>query len=245
MKTRLVVAAVSSLALASPALAADLAPSYKAPQLVSPAWNWTGFYIGANAGGGIARNPTTLSISPNPLPGAAPIKSFTRSPAGFVGGGQIGYNYQFAPNWLVGIEGDLQGSTEKESTCNFACEFHNTQRLDWIATVRARIGYTNGDWMYYVTGGGAWAGIHQDFALALPGGPTIASSSVSQTNSGWTVGGGMETHLGGNWTGKAEYLYMDLGHISNQVAEDPVDTISTASNIHNHVIRLGLNYKLF
>lgn len=242
MKSRLVVAAISSLALISPALAADLAPAYKAPQLVSAVWSWTGLYVGANAGGGIARNTTTQTVIENP-PLLTPLESFTSTPAGFVGGGQVGYNFQFAPNWLVGFEGDLQGSTEKDSTCNFVCELHNTQRLDWIATVRARIGYTSGDWMYYVTGGGAWAGVHQDFTLVTP----VASmtSSTSQTNSGWTVGGGMETHLGGNWTGKAEYLYMDLGHISNQVTEVGVETISTTSNLHNHVIRLGLNYKLF
>jgi outer membrane immunogenic protein len=242
MKSRFVVAAISSLALASPAFAADISPAYKAPQLVGPAWSWTGLYIGANAGGGIARNATTQTVLENP-PLLVPLESFTGTPAGFVGGGQLGYNYQFAPNWLVGLEGDLQGSTEKDSTCTFVCELRNTQRLDWIATVRGRIGYTNGDWMYYVTGGGAWAGVRQDFALVTP--IASLSASTSQTNGGWTVGGGMETHLGGNWTGKAEYLYMDLGHVSNQLTVPGVETMTTTSDLHNHVIRLGLNYKLF
>src|SRR5262245_33764711 len=99
MKSGLVVAAIAILALSGPAIAADLAPAYKASQLVSPVWSWTGFNIGANAGAGIARNATKQTVIEDP-PLLTPLETFTSTPAGFVGGGQVGYNYQFAPNWL-------------------------------------------------------------------------------------------------------------------------------------------------
>jgi outer membrane immunogenic protein len=133
--------AVSAAALvfAQVAVAADLprkAPVYVPP----PVYNWTGFYVGVNAGGSIGRDPTTITQS-----GLGPgsfISSNTMSPAGFIGGGQLGYNYQFAPNWVVGVEGDFQGASQKDSSCFLDCGgdifFGRTitvnQKLEWFAT---------------------------------------------------------------------------------------------------------------
>jgi outer membrane immunogenic protein len=235
---------VAALGL-SAAKAADLtgAPTYKAAPLAAPIWNWTGVYLGLNAGGGIARDSTVQTITPAPTRDV--LAAFTTSPAGFIGGGQAGYNYQFAPNWVAGFEADLQGANQSESTCTFVCAFTTTQRLNWLGTIRGRLGYTNGDWMYYVTGGGAWAGIKEDFAY-VPFGPIsgVATAS-SRTTSGWTVGGGVETHLMGNWTGKVEYLYVDLGSIGDTITIPGPSIVSTSSNIRDHVIRAGVNYKLY
>lgn len=115
-----------------------------------PAYNWTGFYVGVNAGGSFGRNPTTES---NATFGTL-IGSFTLLPDGFAGGGQIGYTYQFDRNWIVGVEGDFQGMSQSASNCSgLGCTvaggayFTADQKLLWFATARARFGYTNADWL--------------------------------------------------------------------------------------------------
>jgi outer membrane immunogenic protein len=186
-------ATVAVVGFASVASAADLpvkAPVYKAP-VAAPAYSWTGFYIGVNAGGGIGRNPSTASD----VTTGSVIGTFTMSPAGFIGGGQIGYNWQFAPNWLLGVEGDMQGATGNDSICSGTCNtlgfyFTDEQKLKWFATARGRFGYTNGDWLWYVTGGGAWGEIHNDFRVFNP---TDFNASANFNLSGWVVGGGVET----------------------------------------------------
>ncbi len=168
----------------------------------------------------------------------------------FVGGGQIGYNYQFAPNWVVGVEGDFQGTTQKDSACigvgctgNGGTFFTAEQKLNWFATVRARFGYTNGDWLWYVTGGGAWGEIHNDFRVFIP---TDVAFSANFSLSGWTVGGGVETHLWGPWTAKLEYLYLDLGSFTDGGFEPiTTDTFAMRTDVRDHIIRVGLNYKFY
>jgi outer membrane immunogenic protein len=177
MKGLSVVATASliAFALAGGANAADLGrPVYKAPPpSPPPVWSWTGFYIGVNAGGSIGRDPTSFSES-----GIGTVVTDALSPAGFIGGGQLGYNYQFAPNWVAGIEGDFQGASQKDSGCIGLCggnppipseTLNITQKVEWFATLRARLGYTNGDWLWYVTGGGAWAQVHNDLVSSFFG----------------------------------------------------------------------------
>ena len=240
--------AVAFIGFTSVASAADMltkAPVYKA-LVAAPAYSWTGFYIGVNAGGSIGRNPTTES---NATTGEF-IGSFTMSPAGFVGGGQIGYNYQFAPNWVVGVEGDFQGTSQSDSNCigpgctdpgsgNFTVD----QKLKWFATARARLGYTNGDWLWYVTGGGAWGEINNEFRVFTP---VDQPFSADFNLSGWVIGGGVETHLGGGWTAKLEYLYLDLGSFTDG-GFDPLSTytFTMTSDVRDHIIRVGLNYKFY
>jgi len=189
-------------------------------------------------------------IGPGELAGAAAVveadvlpvpESFTVSPAGFAGGGQIGYNWQFSPSWLFGVEGDVQGLDQKETA--FPSLMNSLQRsIDWFATARARFGYTNGDWLWYVTGGGAWGNIKQTFSLInIPA--VTGSVSSSTTNGGGTVGGGVETHLWGNWTAKAEYLYLDLGSISGSFVAEGV-VFNENAHVHDHIVRVGINYKL-
>jgi outer membrane immunogenic protein len=235
---------IAAIALVgTPAFAADMA--VKAPPAPAPLaapWSWTGFYGGVNAGGSIGRNTTntTNTIEPDGLP-----ESFTVSPAGFAGGGQVGYNWQFSPNWLFGVEGDVQGLDQKETATTGSSFLVTTQQQDWFATARARFGYTNDDWLWYVTGGGAWGNIKQSFAV-LPNafftGAPPGSVSSSTTNGGWTVGGGVETHLWGNWTAKAEYLYLDLGSISGSFVTD-VALFNINTHVHDNIVRVGLNYK--
>ncbi len=244
---KLVTVAAATMAIASTALAADL--PVKAPVVISPpAWSWTGFYVGVNAGGSIGRDPTTQSIS-NGI-ASATVGSFTTSPAGFIGGGQIGYNYQFAPHWVVGVEGDFQGASQKDSSCVLDCSGNgiisafsvdDTQKIKWFATARARFGYTGSPYLLYVTGGAAWAQVHNNLTVFVN--TLDAAGSANFNQSGWTIGAGVETHLGGNWTAKLEYLYLDLGSFTD-VAFQNNRTFTSVSDVRDHIVRVGLNYKL-
>jgi outer membrane immunogenic protein len=244
--------------LASSGFAADL-PSHKAPLPAPPppAPLWTGFYAGLNAGyswsNANALGTATGVIKPFPADvGAPPFFGQGSSAAalsatgvanapmgGFIGGGQIGYNYQFN-NFVAGVEADIQGATVSGGGgfLNAAIEpvFRNdlavsnvdTRRsVDWLGTVRGRVGYLLApNFLVFGTGGLAYGGITATTRLLngwsdvgnLPcsGIACSASSlggigSVSKTAVGWTAGGGFEWMVMPNVSLKAEYLYYDLG----------------------------------
>lgn len=223
--------------------AVSIVASTQIASAASPVWTWTGFYIGVNAGGGFAHNGATETDATT----GGSIASFTMSPGGFAGGGQVGFNYQFTPNWVVGVEGDIQGTSLSASNCtgagcaNPGTAFYYTedQKQKWFATARARLGYTTGDWLFYVTGGGAWSEVHNDFRVFRP---TDGAGSADFNLSGWTIGGGVERHLGGGWSAKIEYLYLDLGSYTD-VVPDRGSTFTMTSDVRDHIIRVGLNYK--
>ncbi|MFT0862254.1 outer membrane protein [Ancylobacter sp. G4_0304] len=204
--------AAAALFVAAPAFAADMAQPYpvKAPALVAePVFSWTGFYLGGNAGyawgsgDGLA---DTLAIDPN----------------GWLGGGQIGFNYQFGNNVVLGAEADFQGSDIKDSSLGIQ------SKMDYFGTVRARLGYAFDNIMPYVTGGLAWGHNEvKDQYLGL---------TSDKTAVGWTVGGGVEYAFDNNWSVKGEYLYMDLG-------DDYYDSIGAKSGMTTSVVRAGINYK--
>lgn len=236
--------AIATFGFANLAPAADLGVPTRTPPVVAPApvlFNWTGFYIGLNAGGSIGRHPTDETVD------GLPSGTFVSSPAGFAGGGQIGYNWQIAPTWVFGLEGDFQGATQRDTadTINVveATVDVTTQKLDWFATARARLGYTMGDWLWYVTGGGAWGRVKQDISEVEAGGFVDGSASTSHTKGGFAVGGGVETHLGGGWTAKAEYLFIDLGRISDSFIDLDNNTVTSSSKVQDHIFRAGINYK--
>ncbi len=220
----------------------------------SPAWNWSGFYVGVNVGYGIASDPLTETSSNVAFP-VLLANSANLGVNGVIGGGQIGYNWQTAPNWLVGFEADFQGSGQRGSatfTNSAAVASTDTVQVDtdWFGTVRGRIGYIQDNVnLWYVTGGLAYG--RDELKLSqtnsiFPALPT--AGTFTKTNTGWTIGGGLESHLFGNWTGKIEYLYIDLGTISGTsqsfVAPGVVASGITASaRIHDNIVRAGLNYK--
>src|SRR5215468_411431 len=134
MKKLFSLSAIAALAFANLAAAADLRIPAKAPPpvpVLAPVFNWTGFYIGVNAGGSIGRNPTNTAFT------GTPDESFIVSPAGFAGGGQIGYNWQVAPTWVFGLEGDFQGTSQKDTAVTGSIQeagstLVTTQKLDWF-----------------------------------------------------------------------------------------------------------------
>jgi outer membrane immunogenic protein len=216
------VTAVVQLAMAQSAGAADLsvAPLYKAPpRQKAPAYNWSGFYLGVNGGGGWGHSYWDTSTDRVGLSG------------GLVGG-TAGYNYQFQNNFVLGLEGDMDwahlNGTNSSVNCPAGCSTSDT----WLSTVRGRAGYAFGGVMPYVTGGLAVG----DIRASTPGFP-----GASDTNAGWTVGGGVEFALPGNWTAKAEYLHVDLGNFNCGANCNgmPTDNVS----MHDNLVRAGVNYR--
>lgn len=230
-------AAVGLFALtmaAQTALAADIptkAPAYKAP-VAAPIFNWTGWYGGLNYGRGVSQTHGHTDFGGGSVEG-----SFDRAGSGFVAGVQGGYNWQLDPRWVVGIEGDIGwlGIDHRRTDWNNTHVF--AVKTDWYATLRARLGHTDGPSLFYLTGGAAFVHVQNDY-----GTPATSIRSASEVATGWTAGWGIETMLGGNWTAKAEYLYIDAG--SNGVF-NPDLFIGSTTHFDNrfHVFRQGLNYR--
>jgi outer membrane immunogenic protein len=248
------IAAIASLTTS--AFAADLAPrTYtKAPVYVDPGYNWTGFYLGGNIGysWGTSRDTSTLTNAA----GAVLLSTADKSNLnGVVGGGQIGYNWQMQ-SWVWGLEADIQGTGEQGSRAftytapfiggiNFVpgvvVPFVLTQKIDWFGTVRGRVGIlATPKVLLYATGGLAYGQVNSSETIGTAV-PSAFSNSI--TNVGWTVGAGIEGVIGGNWTAKLEYLYVDLGTVSSSYALPITNVISYSSHVTDNVLRVGLNYK--
>jgi outer membrane immunogenic protein len=214
--------ALSTLTVAAPAFAADMALKAAPPPA---AYSWAGWYVGLNAGGsfGTARDTTTFA--------GAPFGSTSGRLDGVVGGAQIGYNWQ-SSTWVYGLEADIQGTSERNSTstagfvsaigcallpCFAAATVTDTEKLPWFGTVRARLGVlASPTWLIYATGGLAYGEIESSTAVTV--GAVTVANTFDTTRAGWTAGGGIESSLGNNWTGKIEYLYLDFGSVTNTVA---------------------------
>jgi outer membrane immunogenic protein len=223
--------AALGLIAAGAASAADL-PSRKGPVMApiyAPVFTWTGFYVGANAGYGFGQiDSTNLGV----IGGAGGIGSFD-DPDGFIGGGQIGYNYQMG-QWVFGLEADFQGADLKASTGNAFAGYTASNELNYFGTVRARVGYAFDRFLPYVTGGFAYGQVKNKVT-----GPFV-SFSDDNTQYGWTIGAGLEYAFTNNLTAKLEYLYVDLDKESFTI---PGATLNTNIETKFSVVRAGLNYK--
>jgi outer membrane immunogenic protein len=258
--TMIAVALLGGTTLAS---AADLGrmPAKAPPIAPPPAWSWTGFYIGAHAGYGFSGDnsiDTTGQAPPNVaniLGGARP-GSVSLDRDGFVGGGQIGYNWQFAPNWLLGIEADISYTDFRNSATVITLPLAGpgtlantfSSRMDYLGTVRGRLGYVFDRTLIYATGGLAYGDVRNSVDFFGPAGQVQFTGSSSSLETGYTVGGGIEHAFLPNWTVKGEYLYYDLGKSTVNVAVVPgsggggTGYNSTFKN-DGHIGRIGLNYK--
>jgi outer membrane immunogenic protein len=234
--------------------------------LVTPAsaQDWTGFYVGGNAGYGVdsARSAKFPPNSTNAVyftDGDFPTTLETDA-SGFVGGGQLGYNYQLAPQWVVGVEGDMQGSDINGSKTvmtipNGDIPFTTTlrQRNSWFGTLRPRAGYIfpNPNWLTYVTAGLAVGNTSVRFNtlptyVACSGSTTCANGSGSSVKLGWTIGAGEEVMIAANWTVKVEYLFVDLGRQSASAQSTlPGAVFKASARFEDHVVRIGVNYKFW
>ncbi len=224
---RMVWAALAALAVAAAmgsANAADMprrhaAMPAKAPIYAAP-YNWNGFYIGINAGGGWGSSTWSN-----------PAGTADADLAGGLVGGTLGYNYQMGQT-VVGFEGDLDWSNIRGTTSNGLCTGISCEtRNSWLATTRGRIGYAFDRVMPFVTGGAAFGDIK-----ATPAG----LGTTTTTKVGWTLGGGVEFAIAGPWTAKVEYLYADLGKGS---CDPAVCGVSTDVSFTSNIVRGGINYR--
>jgi high affinity Mn2+ porin len=214
------------LMLDGPAVAADL--PVKAP-VFKTVYDWTGFYIGGLVGyGGGSVGPGT-----NPLPEQGVI--FPHSVTGLIGGYQLGYNRQLSNHVVLGIEADASFTSPVDPVALTPAPFNTT--VDYIGTVRGRVGYASGTWMPYVTGGFAWGHSHVNVNDAAG----IMVSSPGQTQIGWAAGAGVEFAVSGNWSAKAEYDYIDLARRMYDLSAFGLPGLDVDPKLH--LVKFGLNYR--
>ena len=234
----------------------------KAPALVPVmSYNWTGCYIGGNVGGIWERNNTTISlIDPTGLdaaafPAGAIPNSYSYNRSSWLGGGQVGCNYQMT-NWVVGIETDFDGTNLRggqninTAVAGFLPDTtYVTQKTEWIGTTRARLGFLATDTvLIYGTAGVAYAQVSDAYFLSNVNFNSLGFDRATLV--GWTAGGGVEVGFG-QWSVKGEALYYDLGNntvnracaLTNGAPCATPNTILPARFENKGVMaRLGLNY---
>lgn len=260
--------AALGLALVQGASAADM--PVKAPAAIV-AQNWTGLYIGGNIGYGWGRSSGTELFTDDNTPvnlGDCCTSGFSRGtignlePKGFFGGLQIGYNRQVAPNWVFGVEGDIQFSDIKASAAGrftnplggFPTDGTADQKLSWFGTLRGRIGFAGGPgWLLYVTGGFAFGQVKYSMLAneVPPGDLFISNMSIDKTRTGYVIGGGFERMINTRLSWKAEYQYIDLGSadasgvvLFKATGLPTGETASSSVENRFHTVRFGLNYKV-
>jgi outer membrane immunogenic protein len=200
----------------------------------SPAlsYRWTGLYLGANAGYGWARSETLEDCQDCTDPisqlGTFKIK-------GFIGGGQLGFNYQIN-SLVLGAEADMNYANAETSGIALVNGYVQDIRYHWLSTVRGRMGYAADRTLFYVTGGAAFANIYH---ASFDG----EGARESTTRSGWTFGGGIEHALADHWSIKLEYLYADFGTTVLHGTFNPPRPIYFDYQDRMHMVRVGVNYR--
>jgi outer membrane immunogenic protein len=234
---RILIAGALAVAAATQAFAADLpppmAPPPRAPAAyipVAPAWNWSGFYIGLNAGYGFG-NSTWSS------PTLGSSGSFTTD--GGMAGVTVGGNYQIG-QFVLGVEGDYDWQNVRGSSNAAPCTFIFTgaggcdTSSNWIATFRGRVGYAFDRMMVYGTAGGAGTDIRTSSG-------TLPWSSA--TEFGWAAGAGVEGAITDNITAKVEYLYADFGNSTCSSVGSCGAVVPVTAGLKESMVRAGINYK--
>jgi outer membrane immunogenic protein len=243
----------------------------KAPAIVAePGYDWSGFYIGASAGGDwIGKDNAVLSLPPGPPQAFLPFlangtipTNYGTTGAGAVYGGQLGYNWQIQ-NVVLGLEADFFGSSlnraQTQSTSGFGSSISTvySTNLDWFGTVRGRLGAAvTPRFLAYVTGGFAYGDVGHSYSETsgrLPAPPTTNQSfgSVKNLDTGWVVGAGLEWAVTNNFTVRGEYLYTNLSSNSfTTPSNNPNCGVVNAcsftlspSNLSLNIVRAGFNYK--
>ena len=281
MNLKTFTAALAATAIAGSAFAADLPARKAAPAYIPPApiMTWAGFYVGVNAGYGWSAGSTRINdvpaffaptwdteLSASTVLAGAPLNGGKNG--GFIGGGQIGWNWQSGA-LVAGVETDIQWMSGAKTggaaagalvPVAFPGELIvsnsiGSSRVDWLGTLRARLGFTvTPSLLAYVTGGLAYGGVSSSAAIFqqnLPFVPPFFSTGASSgTRVGYSVGAGAEWMFAQNWSLKGEYLYYDLGSSSTPMAPlsfNPAPVLYTSlptirSSYKGHIVRAGLNY---
>jgi outer membrane immunogenic protein len=238
-------AAIAAGGFASSANAADMPARMpaKAPVMAS-AYNWTGWYIGANAGGAWGSTTAIDTLASNGSPWVINGGSWSAKPTGFTGALEGGYNWQFN-SLVVGLEAEV-GYLGVRGSANYpllTTTFVNTKG-GLFTTARARGGFAFDNILVYATGG--YFGADFGSSVQTSAGAPVQLTNIGKTGfqSGWTAGGGLEYGLNRNWTVKGEYLYYA---VPNKQVGDNVGASTTIQyfNIKNtgSIARVGVNYR--
>jgi outer membrane immunogenic protein len=225
---KILLGAAALAAFAGQAFAADMPartyskapPPYTAPAVV---YNWTGFYIGGHVGGAFTDGTNLLG-----------------SDARFLGGVQGGFDYQFAPNWVVGAEAQyswLGGGNN--SGVLFPGGTLVTGKSDQLGSVTGRVGYTWGPALLYAKGGYAWRD-NNNIGVSVGSAPAAFTTDGNRKD-GYTVGAGLEYMFAPNWSAKAEYQYYNFGNTT--FTSGPADVVGTRFRDDEHTVKVGVNYR--
>jgi outer membrane immunogenic protein len=275
MKTRFGWALASAMLLGGigSASAADMAVKAMPPP--APVWNWTGFYIGGSVGGkwndtrvddyptGCFLTSATCGLGTTPGVNAIRSDSVRFNDGRFIGGGQAGYNFQ-SGRFVGGVEGDISWTGINQTLITsktlspplVGVMVHgDAMKEDWIATFRGRAGFTvTPSFLLYVTGGLAVAHVQTASAVAFTTTADTYAGSYDETRAGYTVGGGGEWMIAPKWSIKAEYLFVDLGKQTVNLActapgictsppqVAPGATYAADYRFREHIARVGVNY---
>jgi outer membrane immunogenic protein len=249
--------------LASPAMAADMPIKTSLPLPAAPAFSWTGLYFGLNAGWLGANNAMVNQATPgfeeDSLAALSTGDFSLGNKSGFIGGAEIGYNYQFN-NWVAGIEADIQGIAGQavngsitSTTTGLSSTLAGSMDTRWLGTLRGRLGFLPAPTLLvYGTGGLAYSEVEANTSL------TQSDTSTNFTGggkgddfaylvTGWTAGAGAEWMFTQNWSAKLEYLHYDLGTTSFtwQATDNNVGGVyqNETTSFHNqgNIVRVGLN----
>ncbi len=250
-------AVIAGAVSVSAASAADL-PARSGPVFAptfAPVFSWTGFYAGVNAGYSFNDNDASTIGTPGfvALGGFVP-NTLRTGKDGFIGGGQIGYNYQMG-QFVVGVETDLQYVDGKRASSFTSPALGGLttsagSELNYLGTVRARLGLLASErLLVYATGGLAYGNPDNTAAVFAAGTGARWGGGSDATRFGYTVGAGAEYAFTNNWTAKIEYLYYDLGR--RNVTAGPLNAAALATGVayqarfenSGSVVRAGLNYK--
>ncbi len=230
MRASLLIGVCAAAFAAAPAFAADL-PVKAPPPAPVPIFSWTGLYLGANIGGARSSGSVTDVIT-----GA----NLNSDSSGFIGGGQVGYNYQFN-TFVLGVEWDIDGTSISKTSNVVPTAFGNLQAsasTDWISTLTARFGFALDHWLLYGKAGGAWVQNTATLSNLTTGG----SVSASNTSSGWTAGVGGEWAFAPQWSAKIEYDHVQLDDFSPSTSNVILNDRLILSR-HIDMVKAGVNYR--
>jgi outer membrane immunogenic protein len=238
----LLLSTVAIVALAGQAFAADLPSRKEAPVYVAPApiFSWTGFYVGADIGGSWGN--ANLWV-----PGTG-LYSFSHNANnnGVIGGGFIGYNYQFG-NFVLGVQGEFDGTGTGNSRYTAAAVggrgivYESSFNQNWIASIDGRLGFAMDRTLLYVIGGVAWDSAAGHITNTFN---NLGWTTGSNTRTGYDFGGGIEYAFTNNWTGRIEYRYYNFGTTNYAFTTDTfLGNTYTRTTLTNNVVRVGLAYK--
>jgi outer membrane immunogenic protein len=242
MNTRLTILAAVALALSiTAASAADMRGPASVPAAVphpAPVYNWAGLYFGGSIGGGWGSSDWVTNAT---LPG----ERVNTDPDGWIGGGQVGFRFEIAPSWLIGVEvSGAYADLDETRTSVFAGRTRRTQ-LRSLFAVTGQIGHSWGPWLVYAKGGWAMGDVRREANNNNPGGFDVA---WTQSPDGWTAGAGFEYMIHPNISLGAEYAYysLSLSTINRPNSGGIVVTAGSSDfDIHTVMARINFRFGMF